>query len=152
MLPETADYNARVTSNDDWSGFQVVALSFSSADDIDNMLGRANLTDIWRIDRISRTAHVVVSTNEAQYLQKLPGVSITVTIGDLGVATKATMPAPNATRWDPSRPMVEFFEEWRNLEEIELFSKTLCALHKNFVGTLFETVCAPYKKSRLHLD
>ena len=129
-LPEKPHYNAQVTSDDDWNGFQVVALDFSSADVIDGVFGRANLTDIWRVDYASRTAHVVVPAGEARRLRNIPGVSsLAVTIDDLGAATKATMPGPDAKKWDTSRPMAEFFEEWRNLEEIELFSEALCALH-----------------------
>lgn len=130
-LPGTdSDYNARVTSNDDWNGFQVVALTFESADVINGVLGKANLTDIWRVDHESRTAHVVVSASEARRLRNSPGVSgLAVTIADLGAATKATMPGPDSKKWDASRPMAEFFEEWRTLEEIELFSETLCVLH-----------------------
>ena len=74
-LPETSNYNAGVTSNDDWDGFQVVALTFSSADVIDGVLGRANITDVWRVDHGSRTAHVVVSADEARRLGRTPGVS-----------------------------------------------------------------------------
>ena len=129
-LPETSNYNAQVTSNDDWNGFQVVALTFSSADAIDSALGRANLTDVWRVDHVSRTAHVVVPAGEARRLRSIPGVSgLTVAIDDLGAATRATMPGPDSKKWDAGRPMAEFFEEWRSLEEIELFSEALCVLH-----------------------
>ena len=96
-LPETSNYNAQVTSNDDWNGFQVVALTFSSADAIDSALGRANLTDVWRVDHVSRTAHVVVPAGEARRLRSIPGVSgLTVAIDDLGAATRATMPGPDS--------------------------------------------------------
>ena len=129
-LPETSNYNAGVTSNDDWDSFQVVALSFSSADVIDGVLGRANITDVWRVDHGSRTAHVVVSADEARRLRRTPGVSsLAVAIADLGAATKATQPGPDAKKWTARRPMAEFFEEWRNLEEIEAFSEVLCLLH-----------------------
>ena len=47
-------YNAQVTSDNDWAGFQVVALHVSSAADLDGVLSRANPTDVWRVQPLAR--------------------------------------------------------------------------------------------------
>jgi hypothetical protein len=140
-------FNQGVTSNEEWHGQQVVHLTFSDQADeaaMHRALGAANITDLWRHDHSGRAADVVVPAAEVQRLRALPGVAnLSVTVQDLGVLVLQSMPSQSKVRWTRDRPLEEFFDEWRDNAEVELWSLALCERHPlrcSFTPSIGESV------------
>ena len=133
LLPAlaAADFSDAVTSNDAWHGQQVVHLNFAANEGaIERVLAASNITDLWRVDHARHSADVVVPASEVRQIRAMPEVdNLVVSVPDLGEHIKQTMPSATKQRWDKSRPLAEFFEDWRDNAEVEAWSLALCELH-----------------------
>ena len=94
-------FNANAT-NEDWAGHAVLALAFSDAAALDEFVGAPAqlelLSDVWRLDRSTATAHVVAPREHVGALKRLPGLrNSSVVHADL--LDEIRRNAPKQPRW-----------------------------------------------------